>query len=455
MISLLPLASTLLVLPVVLCNPRAQPWQQWLEFFLHFFLILFFHFPLQGDTLIVDKLVFSSTAKETFVVPFVSDERPDPACWFTAFLSVNSLDVKQDCIKNLNNDKDLTFTPPGRLFFHTAPSSQVSNPDFVLQSFECAEQNCNPGVAGGDDCRFDQSCTAFGFSTGDMVRQMTSDVRLQFQKNKWTVAIAALPDYKISFNLTWIVDAVGVVPTAGTPSPGGVTTKPGGVTPGPGGVTTRPGGVTTSPGDVTPSPGGAPQLDGTTMGEDTGPATVAAAPDNTVTIVIASVVGLVVCLIIVLVIVYVVMRAKTQQAQLNAGYPSSQYSNGNVASPDAQYATTSAATSRSFTESSQFGRSSPSYTSAGYTGGAGNSTGYGNGSTGEAYGMMQLGQPMEAYGSMPDPSQPPFGGFRSAAGSFVSNVTPIDNAQPGGYTDIAFQNSGSATELPDLPTKPW
>jgi hypothetical protein len=56
---------------------------------------------------------------------------------------------------------------------------------------------------------------------------------------------------------------------------------------------------------------------------------------------------------------------------------------------------------------------------------------------------------------MPDPTQPPFGGFRSAAASFVSNVSPIDNAQPGGYTDIAFQNAGSATELPDLPTKPW
>jgi hypothetical protein len=397
----------------------------------------------------VDKLVFSSTAKETFVAPFgLSDERPDPACWFTAFLSVNSLDVKQDCIKNLNNDKDLTFTPPGRVFFHTVPSSQVSNPDFVLQSFECAEQNCNPGVAGGDDCRFDQSCTAFTVTTGDMVRQMASDVRLQFKKNQWTLATAALPDYKISFNLTWIVDAVGFVPTAGTPSPGGVTTRPGDVTPSPGGVTTR-------PGDVTPSPNGVPQLDGTTtMGDDAGPATMAAPPDNTVTIVVASVVGLVVCLIIVLVIVYVVMRAKTQQAQINAGYPS--YSNGNVASPEtAQYATTSAATSRSFTESSQFGRSSPSYTSAGYTGGAGNSTGYGNGSTGEAYGMMQLGQPKEAYGSMPDPTQPPFGGFRSAAASFVSNVSPIDNAQPGGYTDIAFQNTGSATELPDLPTKPW
>jgi hypothetical protein len=242
-----------------------------------------------GDTLIVDKLVFSSTANETFVVPLgMSDERPDPACWFTAFLSVNSLDVKQDCIKNLNNDKDFTFTPPGRLFFHTAPSSQVSNPDFVLQSFECAEQNCNPGVAGGDDCKFDQSCSAFGVSTGDMVRQMRSDVRLQFKKNQWTVATAELPDYKISFNLTWIVDAIGVVPTAGTPSPGGVTPSPGG---------------------LTPRPGGAPQLDGTTMGEDTGPATMAAAPlDQTIMIVV--VVGVVVLVIIVLAIVCVVVRAR-------------------------------------------------------------------------------------------------------------------------------------------------
>jgi hypothetical protein len=233
-----------------------------------------------GDTLIVDKLVFSSTAKETFVVPFVSDERPDPACWFTALLSVNSLDVKQDCIKNLNNDKDLTFTPPVRLFFHTAPSSQVSNPDFVLQSFECTEKNCRPGIAGGDDCRFDQSCTAFGFSTGDMVRQMTSDVRLQFKKNQWTLATAALPDYKISFNLTWIVDAIGVVPTAGTPSPVGLTPSPGGVTPRPLGATTA---TTTS-------------------------ATMAAPLDQTIVIVV--VVGVVVLVIIVLAIVCVVVRAR-------------------------------------------------------------------------------------------------------------------------------------------------
>ena len=242
-----------------------------------------------GDTLIVDKLVFSSTAKETFVAPFgFTDERPDPACWFTAFLSVNTLDVKQDCIKNLNNDKDLTFTPPIQVFFHVAPSSQVSNPEFVLQSFECAEQNCDPSVAGGDYCRFDQSCSALGYTTGDMVRQMASDVKLQFKKNQWTLAIAALPDYKISFNLTWIVDGIGAVPTTMTPNPGGVTPSPGGVTPRPGGVTPRPKGATTT----------------TTSTTTTAPAQL----DQTVTIVIA--VGVVVCLIIMLATIVVVVRAR-------------------------------------------------------------------------------------------------------------------------------------------------
>ncbi len=166
-----------------------------------------------GDVFEVSKVSFSSTVKESFSIPGESDTTPDPACTFEAFLSLEPTDVKSECIKNLNNgDKKLALS--GRLFIGTFTAGQVdavgeAGPELVLD-IDCSEQNCNPGLVGGDDCKFDTGCSLLGVSTKDGFREMNKAVKLQFQKNKSVIVAARLPSYTIEFNLSWVAEGRAV-----------------------------------------------------------------------------------------------------------------------------------------------------------------------------------------------------------------------------------------------------
>jgi hypothetical protein len=374
---------------------------------------------------------FSSTVKDTFDLPTGNNDAPDPACWFTSYLSLKETATVYDCIKNINTDKPLMLT--GKLFSesYAAPASGIA--EFVL-NLECAEQNC-AATFGGDDCRFDTGCGALGIKTSDMIREM-SEVRLRFMRGQSLNVSAALPHYTLDFLLKWEVAAATT--TAAIVQPTGVPTAPGPTVSGV--FTPVPGAPTSVPQSGLPLASESGSFDPTVSTPD-------GAPDNTVTIVIAVVVGLVVCLLIVLAIVYVVVRNRNQQQTYpypNDPYATSQHSMmvGNNQPPHSM-----------MIQQQQFG-TQQQYSSTGYQ--SSNSTlpqmnGYAGGSHVQPYADMPSGHHTAASFSQQPPSY-------YGSGSIEGMGAPT-----GGYTDIMRQQpigNTSAADLPDLPNssgamRPW
>jgi hypothetical protein len=422
----------------------------------------------RGDLFEVSKLKFSSTVTDTYVLP-TSNDKPDPACWFTSYLSLKETATNYQCLKNINSDTPLTLS--GKLFSeeYAPPASGVV--EFVLD-LDCSEQNC-AGNFGGDDCRFDTDCGAFGVRTSDMIREM-SVIRLAFSKGKSVVVSAKLPHYTIDFSLSWVVQTPTPSPTP-PPTPAPPTPLP---TPLPPGNTFAP----TPPPTPLPTPPPTPLLttanpnvvastppNGLPLspGDDSLAPTVAApdgAPDNTVTIVICVVVGLVVCLLIVLAIIYVVVRSRQQQTY---PYPNDPYAtqqnsmmmgqngmmmggqNGMMmGGQNGMMATPSMIQQHQFGTQQQYASSgyhSSSLPQMGYSGG-------GNGSHVQPYADMPSGHHTASSFSQ----QNSYYGQGSIDGMGSATSTG------GGYTDIMRSTpmNQSAADLPDLPnsggaTRPW
>jgi hypothetical protein len=401
----------------------------------------------------VSKLKFSSTVSDTYVLP-TSNDKPDPACWFTSYLSLKETATNYQCLKNINSNTPLTLS--GKIFSeeYTAPASGVV--EFVLD-LDCSEQNC-AGNFGGDDCRFDTDCGALGVRTSDMIREM-SVIRLAFTKGKSVVASAKLPHYTIDFTLSWVVQATTVSPTV-PPTPSPPTPLP---TPLPPGNTFAPTPPPTPLPPTTASPNvvASTSPDGLPLspGDDSLSPTVAApddAPDNTVTIVICVVVGLVLCLLIVLAIIYVVVRSRQQQTY---PYPNDPYAaqqnssmmmgqNGMMMGGQNGMMTTQP----SMIQQHQFG-TQQQYASTGYHSSL-PQMGYsgGNGSQAQPYADMPSGHHTASSFSQ----QNSYYGQGSIDGMGSATSTG------GGYTDIMRSTpmNQSAADLPDLPnsggaTRPW
>lgn len=98
-----------------------------------------------ADIFEVRKVSFSSTVNESFTIPGITSNVPDPACSFNASLSLEPTVVKTDCVKNIESGNN-TLALSGLLISGRITTEQVdalgpAGPELVLD-IDCSEQNC-------------------------------------------------------------------------------------------------------------------------------------------------------------------------------------------------------------------------------------------------------------------------------------------------------------------------